>query len=68
MFTNLVNNNVNKTFNIYLKKIMKQKIINKYFNQNIYFLSPSDYGIHNSLKFKSKVFSLILNMLVLIAQ
>ena len=35
---------------------MKQKIINKYFNQNIYFLSPSDYGIHNSLKFKSKVF------------
>lgn len=51
-----INNYVNKTFNTYLKKIMKQKSINKYFNQNIYFLSPSDYGIHNSLKFKSKVF------------
>lgn len=51
-----INTKINKTFNEYFKKILKIKFINKYFNKNIYYLSPSDYGIHNSLKLKSKVF------------
>ena len=47
---------IQKNFLNYYLYLKQNKNIDKFFNSNIYFLSPSDFGIHNSIKKKSDIY------------